>query len=70
MMYLHDLECALFHVSHIFTDIVDQYWFYNTMLKDIIDQHAPIKRRTVKAKQLPHSINNKLRKAIHVKGQI
>ena len=69
VMYLHDLECAPFHVSHIFTDIDDQYWFYNTMLKDIIDQHAPIKHRTGKAKQLPY-MNNKLRKAINVKGHL
>ena len=69
VMYLHDLECAPFHVSHIFTDIDDQYWFYNTMLKDIIDQHAPIKHRTVKAKQLPY-MNNKLRKATNVKGHL
>ena len=66
-MYLHDVECAPFHVSHIFTDIDDQHWFYNTML--IIDQHAPIQHRTGKAKQLPY-MNNTLGKDINVREHL
>ena len=65
--YLHDLNCAPLHVSHIFTDVDDQYCFFNTILKQIMDQHAPIKHKTVKTKQLPY-MNNTLRKAINVKG--
>ena len=67
--YLHDLNCAPLHVSQIFTDVDDQYWFFNTLLKQIMDQHAPIKHKTVKTKQLPY-MNNTLRKAINVKGHL
>ena len=67
--YLHDLDCAPFHVSHIFTDVDDLYCFFNTLLKQIMDQHAPIKHKTIKAKQLPY-MNDILRKAINVKGHL
>ena len=68
-VYLHDLDCAPFHVSHIFTDVDDQYCFFNTLLKQIMDQRAPIKHKIVKAKQLPY-MNNILRKANNVKGHL
>ena len=62
-VYLHDLDCAPFHLSHICTDVDDQYCFFNTPLKQIMDQDAPIKHKTVKAKQLPY-MNNILRKLL------
>ena len=37
MAYLHDLACAPFHVSHIFTDVDDQYWFFNTLSRPWIN---------------------------------
>ena len=68
-LYLKDLQSAPFHVSNVFTDVDDQYWFYCKMLNEIIDQHAPLKKRTVQAKQLPY-MNDALRKAINVKGSL
>ena len=67
--YLHDLNSAPFHVSDVFNDVDDQYDFYNGLLKEIMDCRDPLKRRTVKARQLPH-MNDKLRKAINVKGNL
>ena len=67
--YLHDLRCAPLHVSSIFDDPDDQVWFHNTILKEIIDEHAPMKQKKLKQKQLPY-MNGQLRRAINVKAML
>ena len=44
--YLHDLSVASFHVADIFDVINDSYWFWNTMMRNITNEHAPVKTRT------------------------
>ena len=63
-MFKSDLNCAPFHVSEIFDDIDDMAWFTSTLLNDIIDEHAPIKVKTVKKESVPY-MNSLMRKALY-----
>ncbi len=67
--YLYDLQTAPFHVSHIFDDVDDQLWFHNKLLTDVIDTHAPMKKRVLRPRQLPF-MNSELRKNINIKGML
>ena len=40
--YVKDLYEAPFHVAEIFDSVDDSYWFCQSMIKDVIDKHAPI----------------------------
>ena len=64
--YIADLEFAPFHVAGIFDDIDDAVWFHDTILKEIIDRHAPKKRRRERPNQAPF-MNGELRRAINFK---
>ena len=47
--FKHDLEIAPFHVGDMFDEVDDTFWFNHTLIQDIVDGHAPIKRKkTVK----------------------
>ena len=65
--YLNELSYVPFHVSEIFDNIDDSYWFCSELLKSVIDMHAPIKKRTIKYKQVPY-MNCNLRKSINVRN--
>ncbi len=67
--FLNDLECTPFQVSQIFDDVDDQLWFHNKLFDNIINEHAPLKKRVVKSRQLPY-MNGELRRAINVKGML
>ena len=64
--FIVDLEAAPFHVAGIFDDIDDAVWFHDTLLKEVIDRHAPQKRKRARPNQAPF-INGELRRAINVK---
>ncbi len=65
--YLYDLSTVPFHVCEIFDSVDDSYWFCSKLLKDVIDEHAPIKKRIIKHNQVPY-MNSNLRKAINVRN--
>ena len=67
--FINDLEAAPFHVSNIFDETDDMYWFHNTLLTNIVNEHAPLKKKVVKGNQLPF-MNSELRKAINVKNML
>jgi hypothetical protein len=67
--FINDVQSAPLHVSEIFDDVDDAVWFHNNILKDIIDQHAPIKKRHIKRRQAPF-MNGELRRAINVKSML
>jgi hypothetical protein len=67
--YNSDLSKVPFHVCQIFDDPDDIMWCYNMMLCDVIDEHAPVKQKTLKKPQLPY-MNGPLRKAINVKAML
>ncbi len=58
-----------FHVSEVFDDIDDSYWFFNCLLTDVISEHAPVKTKILKRSQVPY-MNSKLRKGINVKNML
>ena len=65
-------ECAFksdvnelpFQVGEIFDDIDDQYWFQSTLLRNLIDSHAPIKTSTRKSEHIPY-MTSELRKEMY-----
>lgn len=59
-----DLDNAPFHVCCIFDDIDDVFWAHKSMYESVLNDHAPVKSKTVSNKQVPH-MNSKLRKARH-----
>ena len=46
--YLHDINCAPFHVADIFDNIDDVAWFHSSLIRTITDENAPIKSKIVK----------------------
>ena len=67
--YLYDLCTAPFHVSEIFDDIEDAYSFWDTLMRGIVDEHAPLKQRKIKGNSTPY-MNGELRRAINVKNML
>ena len=45
---MQDLSFVPFHIADIFDDINDEYWVYETLFKDVINEHAPLKTRRIK----------------------
>ena len=41
--YLNDIVSAPFHVADISDDVDDTAWFYSSLIRNIIDYHAPVK---------------------------
>jgi hypothetical protein len=67
--FIIDLASAPFQVCDIFDDVDDKVWFYNAVLSDVIDQHAPLKEKKLTCTQVPY-MNGELRKAINVKAML
>ncbi len=67
--YLQDLQEAPFHVAEIFTDIDDCYGFFETLLTDICNEHAPIKIRKARPES-PAAMNKTLHKAVMTKARL
>ena len=65
--FLHDLSVIPYHVMEIFDDVNDSYWLWNELTMQVINEHAPIKTKTVKGHRVPY-MNGKLRRAINVKN--
>ncbi len=56
-------------MCEIFDTPDDSYWFYQELLKYVIDCHAPLKKKIVKHSQVPY-MNGCLRRAINVKNML
>ena len=48
-----ELSEVPFHIAHIFDDMDDIYWAHETLLRDVLDEQAPLKQKVPKAKP-PH----------------
>ena len=48
----------------IFDDADDMAWYISTLIRDVIDTHAPVKSKLVKRQSVPY-MNSELRKAIY-----
>ena len=62
--FKYDLSIAPFHVAEIFDDIDDTAWFTSQLLSNIIDEHAPLKTKTIKKESVPY-MNSSMRKALY-----
>ena len=60
--FCEDIEHAPFHVMNIFDDVDDMAWFTSSLIKYVVDNHAPVKSKTVKFQSVPY-MNSALRKA-------
>ena len=60
--FINYIESAPFHVMDIFDDVDDMAWFTSTLIRDVIDDHAPIRTKTIKSESVPY-MNYCLRKA-------
>ncbi|CAB4039114.1 Hypothetical predicted protein, partial [Paramuricea clavata] len=49
-----DINSAPWHVGEIFDSIDDQYYYWNSLLTDVLNEHAPVKRMRVRAKDVPY----------------
>jgi len=67
--YVHDLSSTPFHIANLFDDVDDQLWAYETLLHEVVNDHAPLKTKTVRGRHCPY-MHNELRKAINVKGML
>jgi hypothetical protein len=67
-LFLHDLQSVPFHIIDIFTDIDDSHWAFDMLVKDVIDSHAPLKKKIIKYPEAPF-MNSALRKAMYAKRQ-
>ena len=68
-MFLHALSVAPFHVSEIFDEVDDAYWMCSILLQEIVNEHAPIKHKTIKGNHIPY-MNGELSRAINVKRMV
>lgn len=68
-LYKAELNSAPFHVADIFDDVNDSLWFCQNLIEEIIDHHAPRKKKIVKHKQVPY-MNSTLRRAINVRNML
>ena len=62
--FCHDILSAPFHVSEVFDDVEDMAWFTSSLLGDIVEEHAPTKRKLIKHENAPF-MNARLRRAIY-----
>ena len=61
--FCNAMSAAPFHVSEVFDDVEDMAWYTSTLLNDIIDEYAPLKRKLIKQEAVPY-MNSRLRKAM------
>ena len=47
---------------NVFDDIDDMAWYTSSLIKYVVDHHAPVKSKTVSAQSVPY-MNSALRKA-------
>ena len=64
VFFCNSISTAPFHVSEIFDDVEDMAWYTSKLLNDVIDEHAPMKRKLIKQESVPY-MNGRLRKAMY-----
>ena len=64
-----DMERMPTNVCDIFDSADDQYWAFCSMYTDLLDEHAPLKTRSVKGNKIPY-MHSELMKAIYKRNQL
>ena len=65
--FISDIIHAPFQVCDIFDDVEDMSWYTSSLLGGIIDAHAPMRTKTIKAQSVPY-MNSQLRKALYARN--
>lgn len=63
---MFDVDSAPWHVANISDSLDDQYSYWNTLLSQALDDHAPVKRMRVRSKDVPY-MNSDWKRAIRMK---
>ena len=66
--FLRDISYIPFQVMDIFSDINDSYWAFDVLIKEIIDEHIPLKKKFINHTNAPF-MNSALRKSMYRKRQ-
>ena len=67
--FCRDVSCIPFQIIDIFDDIDDKYSVYNSLLSDVVNEHAPLKTRYVNGNSAPH-MNSELKKLMYKKRML
>ncbi len=58
-----------FHISNIFSDVGDQYWVQKYLFSEILNEHSPIKVRTITENHVPY-MHSELRKHMYRRNML
>ena len=64
--FKRDISYIPFQVLDIFDDVNDKYWMYSYLISDIINEHAPLKKKFIKGNNAPY-MNSKLKHIMYRK---
>ena len=67
--FLSDLQGVPFQIATVFDDPYDSLWLFSELLTDVLNGHAPTKRKRIRNKQ-PAFMNTKFRKAVRAKHKL
>ncbi len=58
-----------FHISNISSDVGDQHWVQKYLFIETLNEHAPIKVRTIKENHVPY-MHSELRKLMYRRNML
>lgn len=67
--YVRAISMIPFSVTEIFDDPSDSLWAQETLIRDVLDEHAPLKSKKVRAREPPF-LHKKLKKEIMNKARL
>ena len=65
--FRQELEKLPTQVGHAFDNVDDQYWTFTNMYSALLNEHAPLKTKTLKSRKIPY-MHSELMKAIHTRN--
>ena len=67
--YVNDIQMIPFHICSIFDDVDDQCWARKQLFTNVLNEHAPLKERTLREKQVPY-MHSQLRKEMYKRNML
>ena len=64
--FKEDISRIPFHIIDVFENTDDKYWAFNCMTEEIINSHAPLKKKFLRKDNCPH-MNSNLKKIMYKK---
>lgn len=53
-VFKEHLSVAPWHVGEIFSEVDDKAYYWQLLMKGIVDEHTPMKRMRVRERDVPH----------------